>query len=356
MWRSVGRSEPLLLVLLAAVTIALAIGVRATAGGLPVSALVLPLLVGGLFLSYRSLAPLVAIVLLAGVAAALGVIAATADIRPEQVSAVAISLLVVTVTAIFMLTLARARARLGLGVSGTMGEAMLVDLRDRLSAQGELPTLPHGWKAELALRPAGGAAFSGDFLVSSQPPTSPWIELALVDVSGKGVGAGTRALMLSGAFAGLLGSLSSEEFLSAANDYLLRQRWPEGFATAVHVALDVSTGDYEIRSAGHPPAVRFHAGSGRWELVPAEGPVLGVVAGACYRCVRGRLGRGDALMLYTDGLVETPRRDIGAGIDKLQGEAERLVKRGFVGGARLLVDRVGDFEGDDRALVLLWRT
>ena len=54
-------------------------------------------------------------------------------------------------------------------------------------------------------------------------------------MSGKGVDAGTRALLLSGAFGGLLGALPSEEFLAASNDYLLRQGWDEGFATAVHV-------------------------------------------------------------------------------------------------------------------------
>lgn len=349
MGRRLAGSEPLLLVALVVLTILLALGASASGSAAPIALFVLPLLVGGLFLTYRALVPLVVVVLGAGVAAAVLPIGSAIGARLS-------SLLVVVVTAIFMLTLARARARLGLGVSGTMGEEMLVDLRDRLRAQGELPPLPHGWRAELALRPAGGASFSGDFVVSAREPRSSLVELALVDVSGKGVGAGTRALLLSGAFGGLLGSLPPSEFLSAANAYLLRQRWSEGFATAVHLALDLATGEFELRSAGHPPAVRFHAGSGKWSLLPAEGPALGVVAAATYEVVRGQLGRGDALLLYSDGLVETPRRDIGVGIDKLQGEAERLVPHGFSGGARLLVDRVGAFEGDDRALLLIWRT
>ena len=99
--------------------------------------------------------------------------------------------------------LARSRGRLG--VQGTRGDSMLVDLRDRLTAQGEMPALPEGWSAEVVLRSAGGASFSGDFLVATRSDDGQTLEVALVDVSGKGVDAGTRALLLSGAFGGLLG-------------------------------------------------------------------------------------------------------------------------------------------------------
>jgi serine phosphatase RsbU (regulator of sigma subunit) len=176
----------------------------------------------------------------------------------------------------------------------------------------------------------------------------------VVDVSGKGLNAGTRALLLSGAFGGLLGSLPGEEFLPAANEYLLRQEWSEGFATAVHLAIDLTSGEFEVRTAGHPPAVQFHAGSGRWTAHWTEGPVLGLVSNVQFSFYRGRMSSGDALLLYTDGLVETPRREITYGIDKLLGEAEKLVKFGFEGGADRLV-RAVDSKADDRALFMLHR-
>ena len=75
-----------------------------------------------------------------------------------------------------------------------------------------------------------------------------------------------------------------------------------------------------------------------------------------YTAQTGRLDPGDALILYTDGLVEIPGRDLAVGIDKLLGEAERLVPRGFTGGAELLVQQVAGASNDDRGLVLLWRT
>jgi serine phosphatase RsbU (regulator of sigma subunit) len=77
-----------------------------------------------------------------------------------------------------------------------------------------------------------------------------------------------------------------------------------------------------------------------------------VIGAAEYSVYCGRLESGDALLLYTDGLVEAPDRDIAVGIDKLLGDAQRLVQHGFVGGAELLVAGVKSAK-DDRALVLL---
>jgi len=102
------------------------------------------------------------------------------------------------------------------------------------------------------------------------------------------------------------------------------------------------------------PAVHFHAGSGRWETLNSEGPVLGLIESPEFVECTGRLAAGDALMLYTDGLVETPQRDISLGLDKLLGEAERLVAHGFEQGASRLIDRV-ESANDDRALLLLHR-
>ena len=233
---------------------------------------------------------------------------------------------------------------------------MLVDLRDRLTAQGERPLLPSGWSADVVLRSAGGASFSGDFLVATRSDDGRLLEVALVDVSGKGVDAGTRALLLSGAFGGLLGSVPHEDFLPATNRYLLRQHWNEGFATAAHVQVDLVTGEYVVATAGHPPAVQYAAGSGRWRVGTAsEGPLLGVFADAKFVSECGRLDKGDALLIFTDGLVEKPGQDLAVGIDRLVGEAERLVTNGFRDGAATLIDRVAAADNDDRAVVLIWR-
>jgi hypothetical protein len=64
---------------------------------------------------------------------------------------------------------------------------------------------------------------------------------------------------------------------------------------------------------------------------------------------------GDVLLLFTDGMVERPGRDMSDGIDTLIGEMERAVHRDVDGVARDLVDRFGA-EGDDCALVVVRRS
>jgi len=265
-----------------------------------------------------------------------------------------IALVALTTVIIIMSATSRSRARLG--VQGSRGESMFVDLRDRLRAFGELPELPGGWHAETAVESAYGQSFSGDFVVATRSPDGRWFEVVLVDVSGKGVQAGTRSLLLSGALGGLLGEQEPNRFLTAANNYLLRQNWDEGFATAVHVSIDLATGDYTIGSAGHPPAVQFNNGSGRWEVLgEAAGPLLGVIDDATYIRSYRRLGRGDALVLYTDGVVESRFRDLTVGVDRMLGAAERLVRGGFAGGAKRLCASARAGETDDRAVVMIWR-
>jgi hypothetical protein len=264
-----------------------------------------------------------------------------------------VALAIVLVSAAIVLAVASRRTRLGVG--GLTVDAMLLDLQERISRQGTLPALPPGWYAELATRSAGGTSFAGDFVVAYRSPSGRDLSLVVVDVSGKGVVAGSRSLVLSGAFSALLGSTDPDSFLDAANAFVLRQDWSDEFATAVHLSVDLATGDYVVRSAGHPPAIVFRSGAGRWHVLDeARGPLLGVAPEPAFTSSRGRLDRQDALMLYTDGLVERRRRDIGLGIDRLVGEAERRLHAGFQGSARLLVDRLGG-SSDDCALVVLER-
>lgn len=324
---------------------AVVIGLMATVSEtwFPSSAIVLTVLAGGLLLRVRSLGLLLGVV--AAVLAYDGFTVGWPRVGPGVIATV-------VATAVLALTLARTREQIG--VQGLRGEYMLLELRDRLRRQGEMPELPAGWDSQVVLVQAGGSSFGGDFVVSACDGKT--FEVALVDVSGKGVDAGTRALMLSGAFGGLLGSVPADRFLPVCNSYLQRQRWGEGFVTAVHVVVDLMTGEYVVESAGHPPAVQFDAGSGTWQVSSAKGVVLGVVPELRCEPESGLLRPGDALLLYTDGLVEAPGRDLDAGIDRLMGEAEHLVTQGFRKGAKELVQTMAAARDDDCALVLIWRT
>lgn len=313
----------------------------------PLTLLILPLLLGSLNLGPRPL-PWFVVFLLLLLVVLLSRQGDQGIITPLVVGGVAV---IFAAGFIILLTSFR-RSRLGVG--GAQGESMLVDLRDRILSQSSIPPLPLGFHAETALRSAGGTPFAGDFMVAVRPPESNRFEAVVVDVSGKGEEAGTRALLLAGALGGLIGALPPAEFLPAANDYLLRQDWDEGFATAVHLSLDLDSGGYEIRNAGHPPAAHRVAGSGRWQLRSEQGPALGLLDGVDFPVVAGELRAGDAIMLYTDGLVETPDKDIGLGIDRMLGQADQLLRGDFTGGAERLIRALGS-RNDDRALMLVYR-
>ena len=339
-----GRPDRLLLLALVVGTLVIGAGMVAAPDYVPITTIVVPMVLGSLLMGPREL-PWFVILLMALLVLALpGVPAFTARV-------------VVTVGTLFLtalIILLTSYRRTALGVAGVRGESMFVDLRDRILSQAGIPPLPAGWVGESAQRSAGGTLFAGDFVVASVSPDRRRLGIAVVDVSGKGEDAGTRALLLSGALGGLIRAIAPERFLEAANDYLLGHAWEEGFATAAHLSIDLETGAYLLRTAGHPPAVQLDAGTGRWRALDSQGPVLGLMPDAEFTTVRGTMRRGDAMLLYTDGLVETPKRDLELGIDRLVGRAEQLLRAGYEDGATRLIESMGSSD-DDRACVLLHR-
>jgi hypothetical protein len=303
----------------------------------------LPLVVGALFLGPRAL-PWFVIYNLVLLTLALPKV-------PDFTSRAVFTTAVMFLLAFIVMMASFRRSRLG--IAGSMGESMLADLSDRIQGQGVLPDLPVPWHAESVFRSAGGTRFSGDFFVVGDTQSGR-LDVSVVDVSGKGDRAGTRALLLAGAMGGLVTALEPPEFLPATNAYLLNHPWQDGFATAVHLSVDLPSGAFRVWTAGHPPALHWRAGAGRWSPLESEGPMLGLIPDADFHEAGGILRSGDALMLYTDGMVETRTTDIGIGIDRLIGQADRKLRSNFAGGAKTLVDSAG-YRSDDRALLLVWR-
>ena len=306
----------------------------------PVAVLTVPLLLGGVLLGPRTLSWFVVFVMVM-------IVVAASRLTLSDRDAVAIG---VHFMLGFILLFVGER-RTDLGVGGLSNEVMLRDLTRKLD-QGAIPPMPPGWLADSAVLPAGGTQFAGDLVVAVRVDNR--LEVVVVDVSGKGVRAGTRALQLSGAFGGLLGALPPSEFLPAANRYLLRLDWQEGFATAVYLSIDLTNGAYEIRSAGHPPALLRRAATGRWEEAESTGPVLGLIDDVEFDACEGVLGVGDMVMLYTDGVVEARGVDLESGIGNLVATADHLAVTGRGGGARRLLEGLSA-SSDDRALVAVGR-
>ncbi|MFC9325971.1 PP2C family protein-serine/threonine phosphatase [Kitasatospora sp. NPDC057015] len=335
-----------LLLLLLACVLFTALSV-ALPGSWPPSALVLPLVCGGLVLSTRRQLALVAAVLAGSALSAYWH-------EPHGVRAGVT--VVLALTALAGLVTARFRNRLGL--RGLRGDSMLLELSEHTRALGRLPDRLLDWHFDRALAPVGGSSFSGDFLICAHRPEDDLLEVVLVDVSGKGSRAAARSMHLSGAFAMLLGSVPPESFLPAANDYLLRLGWEDDFATAVHLALRPASGRYRLFNAGHPPHAHYRpVDGGSWLVGDGGGPALGLLAGSAYPAAHGRLAFGDALLLYSDGLVEVPGLDIDAGIGRLLAAAEPVLRvpRGAGSPAGRLLRAVASDVPDDRTLVMVRR-
>jgi Stage II sporulation protein E (SpoIIE) len=84
-------------------------------------------------------------------------------------------------------------------------------------------------------------------------------------------------------------------------------------ATMAYGLLDLVSGELSYASAGHPPMLLVRADGSTEYLAGGRGLPLSIVSAAVPRtCATARLGPGDAVVMFTDGLYE--RRD--EGLDK----------------------------------------
>jgi serine phosphatase RsbU (regulator of sigma subunit) len=144
---------------------------------------------------------------------------------------------------------------------------------------------------------------SGDFYDIFETRGDCW-GIVVGDVCGKGAEAAaltalTRYTMRAAAMyedgaAGPLGVL---------NEALIRQRGDARFTTLAFCILDLKTGVLRGACGGHPRPLLLRS-DGTTELVPATGPLLGVIQDATFGEEQVQLREGDALVLYTDGLTD----------------------------------------------------
>ncbi|MGN0670562.1 MAG: SpoIIE family protein phosphatase [Oscillospiraceae bacterium] len=142
----------------------------------------------------------------------------------------------------------------------------------------------------------------------------------IADVSGKGIPAAmfmmtSKTLLKSFAETGC----EVNEVFTAANAKLCENNDAAMFVTAWMGVLDIKTGLVEFANAGHnPPLVRHKDGSFEY-LKSRAGFVLAGMEGLKYRKNELRLGEGDEIFLYTDGVTEATNSE-----NELYGE-ERLL-------------------------------
>ena len=143
---------------------------------------------------------------------------------------------------------------------------------------------------------------SGDFTTFSQ--SGSHVSAVLGDIGGKGVAAGMWFTHL----AGLLQSYGRRDsdpasIASEINRHLCYLRPIAPFVTAFLAQIDCKLCEVTYCNAGHFPPILLRA-DGRTELLEEGGPLLGAIEGAHFQSGELTLEPGDALVAYSDGVLE----------------------------------------------------
>jgi anti-anti-sigma factor len=215
---------------------------------------------------------------------------------------------------------AEARAEEISGKYRRLRDAAAVMQRELLAAA--VPVLPGLDIAAEYLVATEDTAAGGDWFDAIALPGDR-VALVVGDVVGHGVQAAAVMAQLRTALRmQLLDGRSIGAALNAVDRF--REQVPGSKSTTVCVALlDVNTGEFQYCTAGHPPPLLVPAGGRPHYLDPSGAGPLGGRTGFT---VRGAtLDVGDAVLLYSDGLIERPGRPVAASTAELADLAANIL-------------------------------
>jgi phosphoserine phosphatase RsbU/P len=156
-----------------------------------------------------------------------------------------------------------------------------------------------GWEVAYRYEPAG--IVSGDYcdLVAEE---GGGFYFMLGDVTGKGVAASMLMVHLQATFRTLIPmGLPLRELVERASRVFCESTLPTHYASLVCGRAAVS-GEVEICNAGHPPPLLLRRGEAL--TIEPTGMLLGAFCDEQFATSRLRVGPGEAILLYTDGLSE----------------------------------------------------
>lgn len=173
---------------------------------------------------------------------------------------------------------------------------------------GLLPkVLPNNEHLQLAAYSEPSRTVGGDFY-DYLPIEEHRCGLVIADASGKGMPAAMLISQLQAILKNEAGNGQSlQQTMRNMNQHVKRYTSAKNFATLFYGVFDQRTGLIEFANAGHnyPILVRQN---GAVELLKTTGPALGLHPDWNYATAKIKIGAGDALLLYTDGVNETMNR------------------------------------------------
>ncbi|MBI4911952.1 MAG: PP2C family protein-serine/threonine phosphatase [Acidobacteria bacterium] len=165
---------------------------------------------------------------------------------------------------------------------------------------------PPGWScaaANLPYQAVGGDLY--DLWEAGDPQRGRRLHLSVGDISGKGIPAALMMTQLA-AFLHAMGDQRVGDWGRLAhrlNDRMNEVRDRNRYATLFAGSLNPEDGKLRYVNCGHnPPLLVPHSGEAR-RLAPT-GPMVGLLPGAQWCEGSDRMEPGDALVVFTDGLVE----------------------------------------------------
>ncbi len=213
--------------------------------------------------------------------------------------------------------IARLRAAFGRLAAAEAAQRVVVEQLQ----QAVMPDCPGVEGAELGVSylASDASAPTGGDLYDWQVLPDGAVHVAVVDVLGHGVAATKDALAVVHTLRTVAVDGTPLEDLIGRADALLGAQHPDLVATVVVARYEPSTGRVRVASGGHPPALVVSA-RGEVTQLTAPGGAIGWPGAGSDLIAEVSLDVRDALVLYTDGLVEA-RKDILAGMDALVGHA-----------------------------------
>ncbi len=182
--------------------------------------------------------------------------------------------------------------------------------------------------------------------------------MLLGDVSGKGISAALLASMAQGIIQALFDSqLSLSALLTSLNRVLVRKSDSNRFITLFCALIDPD-GTFTFANAGHNPAILVRA-DGKTELLSTGSMLLGAFEDVKYQTQQTKLGPGDVVVTFSDGVTEAVNA-----ANQMFGDMrlEQLVKDSIGLSAKEIKDRIeqevltftrGLPQGDDITLIAL---
>ncbi|GGY50072.1 transcription antitermination regulator [Streptomyces djakartensis] len=224
-------------------------------------------------------------------------------------------------------------------------------LQHALLPMANRPVHLAGLRVEVAYLPAqSGVHVGGDWFSAIELPDGDAL-LVVGDVAGHGVDAVATMAQLRFTAKGMVITGSSlTGALARLNTLLLHSHDTQSTATMVLARYIPRQRRLVWAQAGHPPLLLLRDGEARYLRRP-RGVLLGAASTPVYEQAECRLGPGDRLILFTDGLVEHPPESIDRGLERL---AEAVAARPTDGPASLgslLAQMLPEVRRDDVCVV-----